>query len=980
MAGGKQEVVRLRVSQGGKFVMTEKAVWKYVGGDTFMHTVPASWQYAELMFSLAEKVDGAVSVKYQLPGEELDPDSLISVSDDSDLQELFDEYARALRMPGTPVKTFRMRVFLFRAAEDPLTPEDIVAGDRYLSSRASSIDKLGKESGFSKALSKAATNSYASNYSSGSSSANVTSSQAGGPAASVETETELAWEAGFRAGQEAMAMAAAEAVATEEEWEHLMSRRMVNLARMQSHYMLGEADEAVPWGGQDAVDYTWAMEHLPAPPGGLATAGSAHAAHGAAQHGRYLHPPHPSQHQHRHTSGSGRAASSGSHHYQQLLAAGASAARHAHTGPATGMPEGLLGDFPVDMDASLVDLGDAAGLGPVGDDRGMLGNPSLAASGFLTASGGWVTPPGSPGAGRVTGPPGGRSLPGSRLASPRASNPGSRLHSPRQQPPLGSPIAPLRASATAGLITSPRQQQQPQPAMLPQRQLPQHLGSPQPGNLEQQPSVHMEDVPSAEFEAMFESKYSQPEVSTENSGTQLAVRAGRLSAGGQLDQSKATPSGGRLSPNSLLPTHISAFGDGVDLAQAAVAVSPVAACLPTHISEFGEEDGDEPLERDPNAMSVMKAALPEEDLMQASPAAGASGSAMAAMAQVSRLPPGSLQLPTTFELLAAAGGDRPPRTSPVVAPGGLLQQDQMLADDGGLPAEPSSVQRSPSIEELLRKVETVDAQQVRVLAKIGEGAFGEVSLAECPTYGRVAVKWIKPTKVERHWASFWHEAELMSRLNHPNVLRFYGLVVKGPLVVGIMTEFAKNGSLASYLRSGIGFVPLRLRAELALHAVHGMAYLHAQKVVHFDVKPDNLLVDGDFFLGACPVVKVADFGLSKHKYNTFCSNVHDLRGTLPYMAPEMIMDHQHVTEKADVWSLGVVFWEMLTLEVPYQDMPPAQLIGALGLGKLRLPIPEWCEPEWRALMESCWVVDPVLRPSCRQLAVQLERIRDLAPL
>lgn len=61
-------------------------MWKYVGGDTFMQTLPVTWRYAELMFSLAEKVDGAVSVKYQLPGEELDPDSLISVSDDSDLQ------------------------------------------------------------------------------------------------------------------------------------------------------------------------------------------------------------------------------------------------------------------------------------------------------------------------------------------------------------------------------------------------------------------------------------------------------------------------------------------------------------------------------------------------------------------------------------------------------------------------------------------------------------------------------------------------------------------------------------------------------------------------------------------------------------------------------------------------------------------------------------------------------------------------------
>lgn len=73
----------------------------------------------------------------------------------------------------------------------------------------------------------------------------------------------------------------------------------------------------------------------------------------------------------------------------------------------------------------------------------------------------------------------------------------------------------------------------------------------------------------------------------------------------------------------------------------------------------------------------------------------------------------------------------------------------MLAEDvvGALPQQPSTLHRSPSVEELLRKVQCVDARHMRVLAKIGEGAFGEVSLAECPTYGRVAVKWIKPTKV-----------------------------------------------------------------------------------------------------------------------------------------------------------------------------------------------------------------------------------------
>ena len=67
----------------------EPGVWKYVGGDTFLESIPVSWKYADLVFSLAEKVDGAISVKYQLPGEDLDPDGLISVADDSDISVSF---------------------------------------------------------------------------------------------------------------------------------------------------------------------------------------------------------------------------------------------------------------------------------------------------------------------------------------------------------------------------------------------------------------------------------------------------------------------------------------------------------------------------------------------------------------------------------------------------------------------------------------------------------------------------------------------------------------------------------------------------------------------------------------------------------------------------------------------------------------------------------------------------------------------------
>lgn len=87
-------------------------------------------------------------------------------------------------------------------------------------------------------------------------------------------------------------------------------------------------------------------------------------------------------------------------------------------------------------------------------------------------------------------------------------------------------------------------------------------------------------------------------------------------------------------------------------------------------------------------------------------------------------------------------------------------------------------------------------------------------------------------------------------------------------------------------------LPLRERCELALHVAHGMAYLHAANIVHFDIKPDNLLVER--LPGGRYALKVADFGLSKLKVRHFVSTVTDLRGTLPYMAPELVASPEKV--------------------------------------------------------------------------------------
>ncbi|CAL8468355.1 g7895 [Coccomyxa elongata] len=287
-------------------------------------------------------------------------------------------------------------------------------------------------------------------------------------------------------------------------------------------------------------------------------------------------------------------------------------------------------------------------------------------------------------------------------------------------------------------------------------------------------------------------------------------------------------------------------------------------------------------------------------------------------------------------------------------------------------------------------VHRVAKDEVKVLGRIGEGAFGEVSLATCAIFGKVAVKWLKPGKVAAHSASFWREADMLASLNHPNVLRFYGAVVaspEDPSVVGIMTEYMRGGSLSQFLMSCTqGVIPLRVRAELALHAVNGLAYLHEMQIVHFDLKPDNLLLDGPLILGGyagahpVPTLKVADFGLSKHKWSNYVTGVKDLRGTLPYMAPELVSDPDHVSEKADVWSLGMVLWEMLTLQAPFQSLAPQQIIAGLMVGNMAPEVPHWCEPEWRGLMEACWEVNPSSRPSFRTLAGQLEKIIEAAPV
>ncbi|CAL0325678.1 unnamed protein product [Lupinus luteus] len=261
------------------------------------------------------------------------------------------------------------------------------------------------------------------------------------------------------------------------------------------------------------------------------------------------------------------------------------------------------------------------------------------------------------------------------------------------------------------------------------------------------------------------------------------------------------------------------------------------------------------------------------------------------------------------------------------------------------------------------------------LTKLGSGTFGTVYHGKWRGTD-VAIKRItdrffagKPSEQECVRDDFWNEAIKLADLHHPNVVAFYGIVLDGPGgSVATVTEYMVNGSLRNALHKSHRNLDKRKRLMIAMDVAFGMEYLHGKNIVHFDLKSDNLLVNlRDPHRQIC---KVGDLGLSKVKRQTLISG--GVRGTLPWMAPELLNGSSSlVSEKVDVFSFGIVMWELLTGQEPYTDLHYGAIIGGIVSNTLRPPVPESCDQEWRLLMERCWSAEPSKRPSFTEIANEL---------
>lgn len=155
---------------------------------------------------------------------------------------------------------------------------------------------------------------------------------------------------------------------------------------------------------------------------------------------------------------------------------------------------------------------------------------------------------------------------------------------------------------------------------------------------------------------------------------------------------------------------------------------------------------------------------------------------------------------------------------------------------------------------------------------------------------------------------------------------------------------------------------------MALDVAKGMNCLHtsAPTIVHRDLKSPNLLVDKNW------TVKVCDFGLSRLKHSTFLSSK-STAGTPEWMAPE-VLRNEPSNEKCDVYSFGVILWELATLRMPWSGMNPMQVVGAVGFQDRRLDISKEVDPLVARVIRECWQTEPSLRPSFAQLATALKSL------
>ncbi|CAN4115482.1 unnamed protein product [Withania somnifera] len=283
----------------------------------------------------------------------------------------------------------------------------------------------------------------------------------------------------------------------------------------------------------------------------------------------------------------------------------------------------------------------------------------------------------------------------------------------------------------------------------------------------------------------------------------------------------------------------------------------------------------------------------------------------------------------------------------------------------------------------------IDPSKLIIKTVIARGTFGTVHRGIYDGQD-VAVKLLdwgeegqrSQAEVSSVRAAFTQEVSVWHRLDHPNVTKFIGAAMGTPDLniqtengfIGfprnlccVVVEYLPGGNLKSFLiKNHRRKLTFKVVVQLALDLARGLSYLHSEKIVHRDVKTENMLLDRNRTL------KIADFGVARVE----ASNPNDMTGetgTLGYMAPEVLNGNPY-NRKCDVYSFGICLWEIYCCDMPYPDLSFSEVTTAVVRQNLRPEIPRCCPSSLANVMKRCWDAIPDKRPEMDEVVSLLETI------
>ncbi|XP_059577274.1 tyrosine-protein kinase TXK [Alligator mississippiensis] len=259
----------------------------------------------------------------------------------------------------------------------------------------------------------------------------------------------------------------------------------------------------------------------------------------------------------------------------------------------------------------------------------------------------------------------------------------------------------------------------------------------------------------------------------------------------------------------------------------------------------------------------------------------------------------------------------------------------------------------------------INPSELTCMKELGRGQFGVVQLGKWKALVKVAIKAINEGAMSED--DFIEEAKVMMKLSHPKLVQLYGVCIQHkPLY--IVTEFMENGCLLNYLRQRYGKLNKEMLLSMCQDVCEGMVYLERKKFIHRDLAARNCLVNAEH------IVKISDFGMARYVLDDEYISSSGAKFPIKWSSPEVFHFKKYST-KSDVWSFGVLMWEVFTEgKMPFDSKSNSEVVREISEG-YRLYRPYLAPLPVYKVMYSCWHEKPEGRPAFAEL---LQTLTDIA--